>query len=147
MVMHHMVMHHMLLQALHEELTWARLTGKARPANFPPNTSCSRAALALDALAAPPRSFDTSTALRGRGPTQLLPSRAKHMAAASAAIAAGKHAACLSEKERNSLLKQLHRDNKWLLEQLRDSNAALEEWHQKVEAEQEARNPNARPES
>ena len=69
---------------------------------------------------------------------QLLPSRAKHMAAASAAIAAGKHAACLTEGERSSLLKQLHRDNKWLLEQLKDTNTALEELHQKVEAEQEA---------
>lgn len=129
----------MVLQALQEKLTWARLTGKVRPANFPPNTSCSRAALAVDALAALPRSFDTSTAQGSKKRMPLLPSRAKHMAAASAAIAAGKHAACLSEGERNSLLKQLHRDNKWLLEQLRDSNAALEELHQKVEAEQEAR--------
>ncbi|KAL0049732.1 hypothetical protein WJX82_008757 [Trebouxia sp. C0006] len=38
--------------ALQEELAWARLTGKPRPAGFPRNTSCSRAALALDALAA-----------------------------------------------------------------------------------------------
>lgn len=35
-------------------------------------------------------------------------------------------------------MKQLHRDNKWLLGQLRDSNAALEELHQKAETEQEA---------
>lgn len=60
------------------------------------------------------------------------------MAAANAAVAAGKYVACLTEDKRNSLLRQLHRDNKWLLEQLRDSNAALEELHQKVEAEQEA---------
>lgn len=63
------------------------------------------------------------------------------MAAASAAIAAGKYAACLTEGKQNSLLRQLHRDNKWLLEQLRDSNAALESLHQKVAAEQEVSDP------
>ena len=61
---------------------------------------------------------------------------ALHMASASAAIAAGKRANQLTHNERNSLLRQLHRDNAWLLTQLRDSHAALEQLHDKLEAEQ-----------
>ena len=61
------------------------------------------------------------------------------MAAASAAIATGKRADQLTHVERNSLLHQLHRDNAWLLECVRDSNAALEQLHDKLEAEQKVR--------
>ena len=61
------------------------------------------------------------------------------MAAAYAAIAASRHTAQLSDQDRNSLLRQLHKDNSWLLEQLKDSHAALEGMHDKLNAEQEAR--------
>lgn len=61
------------------------------------------------------------------------------MAAAYAAVAASRHVAQLSDRERNSLLRQLHKDNSWLLEQLKDSHTALESVHEKLEAEQQAR--------
>ncbi len=64
-----------------------------------------------------------------------------HMAAASAAVAAGKRANQLTHSERNSLLRQLHRDTAWLLAQLRDSNAAMEQLHDKLEAEQKVLPP------
>ncbi|DBA93908.1 TPA: hypothetical protein ACH3X3_013946 [Trebouxia sp. C0006] len=126
--------------ALQEELAWARLTGKPRPAGFPRNTSCSRAALALDALAAScspaQQAFDVSGTLRHKKRSVAMPSMAMHMASASAAVAAGRKANQLTHSERNSLLRQLHRDNAWLLAQLRDSNAALEQLHDRLEAEQ-----------
>ncbi|DBA90432.1 TPA: hypothetical protein ACH3X1_003703 [Trebouxia sp. C0004] len=126
--------------ALQEELAWARLTGKPRPAGVPPNTSCSRAALALDASAASclstQQAFDVSGTLRRKKHSVAMPSMAMHMASASAAVAAGRKANQLTHLERNSLLRQLHRDNAWLLAQLRDSNAALEQLHDRLEAEQ-----------
>lgn len=132
----------MLIQALQEELAWARITGKPRPAGFPPNTSCSRAALALDALAAscsPTQPvFDVSGTLRRKKHSAGMPNMAMRMNAASVAVAAGKRANQLTHNERNSLLRQLHRDNAWLLGQLRDSNAALKQLHDKLEAEQQA---------
>ena len=131
-----------MAQALQEELAWARLTGKARPAGFPPNTSCSRAALALDALAASTQQgFDASGPARRKKHAAAAPNLAAHMAAASAAVAAGKRADQLTHSERNSLLRQLHRDNAWLLGCLRDSNAALEQLHDRLEAEQKVQWP------
>ena len=128
-----------LSQALQEELAWARLTGKPRPTGFPPNTSCSRAALALDALAASTQqAFDTSGPVRKKkhAAAAAAPNAAAHMAAASAAFAAGRRADLLTHRERNSMLRQLHRDNAWLLGCLTDSNAALEQLHDRLTAEQ-----------
>ena len=129
-------------QALQEELAWARLTGKPRPAGFPPNTSCSRAALALEALAASAAQpvFDVSGPIRQQKQQAKAPNVAKHMAAANAAIAAGKKMHQLTQPEVRSLLHQLHRDNGWLLSQLKDSNAALEQLHDRMEAEQQVGN-------
>ena len=45
----------------------------------------------------------------------------------------------LTQPEFSSLLHQLHRDNGWLLAQLKDSNAALEQLHDRMESEQQAR--------
>ena len=58
------------------------------------------------------------------------------MAAASAAVAASKRVDRLTHEERNSLLRQLHRDNAWLLGCIADSSAALEQLHDRLEAEQ-----------
>lgn len=114
-----------------------RLTGKPRLASNPLNTSCSRAVRALDALAASVRpAFDASGPLRCKKPAAAAPSVAAHMAAASAAVAASKRVDRLTHNERNSLLHQLHRDNAWLLGCLADSNAALEQLHDRLEAEQ-----------
>ena len=131
-----------LIQALQEELAWARLTGKPRPASFPPNTSCSRAAFALEALAASAAqpAFDVSGPIRQQKQQAKAPNVAKHMAAANAAIAAGKKKHQLTQPELSNLLHQLHRDNGWLLGQLKDSNAALEQLHDRMEAEQQVRN-------
>lgn len=58
------------------------------------------------------------------------------MAAASAAFAVGSRADLLTHSERNSLLRQLHRDNAWLLGCLTEGNAALEQLQDRLEAEQ-----------
>lgn len=57
------------------------------------------------------------------------------MASASAAVAASTRVDRLTHEERNSLLRQLHRDNAWLLGCLADSNAAFEQLHDRLEAE------------
>lgn len=82
------------------------------------------------------QAFDVSGTLRHKKRSVAMPSMAMHMASASAAVAAGRKANQLTHSERNSLLRQLHRDNAWLLAQLRDSNAALEQLHDRLEAEQ-----------
>ena len=122
------------LQALKEELAWARLTGKPRPAGFPPNTSCSRAALALD-LIAPSDTFDLSGANTRKKHAVGAPNMAMHM---TAAIAAGKRVKQLMNNEHNSLLRQLHRDNAWLSRQMKDSHAALEKLHDRLKSQQQA---------
>ena len=146
-------------QALQEGLAWARLTGKPRATSFPPNTSCSRAALALDALAASTQqAFDASGPVRKKkhAAAAAAPNAAAHMAAASAAFAVGRRADLLTHRERNSLLRQLHRDNAWLLRCLTDSNAAVEQLHDRLAAEQkvescwlllETKVPNIQPNS
>lgn len=115
------------------------MTGKPRPTGFPANTSCSRAALALDALAASTRqAFDTSGPVRRKKhAAAAAPNAAAHMAAASAAFAVGRRSVdLLTHSECNSLLRQLHRDNAWLLGCLTEGNAALEQLQDRLEAEQ-----------
>ena len=99
--------------------------------------------MALDALAASTQQgFGASwPARRKKHAAAVAPNVAAHMAAASAAVAAGKKADQLTCTEHNSLLRQLHRDNAWLLGCLRDSNAALEQLHDRLEAEQKVQWP------
>lgn len=94
--------------------------------------------MALDALAASARpAFDASgPPKRKKKSAAPAPNAAVHMAAASAAVAAGNRVDSLTSKERNSLLRQLHRDNAWLLGCIKDSNTALEQLHDRLEAEQ-----------
>lgn len=96
--------------------------------------------MAFDALAASAKQpFDASGLVRKQkhaaSAAAGVYNAAAHMAAASAAFAAGTRADSLTHKERNSLLRQLHRDNAWLLGCLTDSNAALEELHDRLTAE------------
>lgn len=96
--------------------------------------------MALDALAASAQqAFDASGPVRKKkhaAAAAAAPNAAAHMAAASAACAAGRRADALTHREHNSLLRQLHRDNAWLLGCLADSNAALEQLHDRLIAQQ-----------
>lgn len=91
----------------------------------------------MDALAASTRpAFDISGQVGGKKYAAAVPNAAVHLAAANAAVAVGKRAGGLSHSERNRLLRQVHRDEAWLLECLTDSNAALQQLHDRLAAEQ-----------